>query len=59
MKPYTYNIIKWDHKAGELWVLRKGIVSFGHRTGIRGVGTEAKEIPENLSRSAKEQRAVI
>lgn len=58
-KPYTYSVIKWDHRAGELWVLRKGIVLFGHRTRIRGAGTDAKEIPENLSRSAKERRTAI
>lgn len=48
------SIIKWDRRTGADRVrfcyvgFRMGTVLFGHRTGIRGVGTDAKEIPENL-----------
>lgn len=48
------NIVKWDHRAGADQVrfcyvgFRTGIVLFGHSTRISGMGTGAKEIPENL-----------
>lgn len=43
------NIIKWSTRVRFCYVdFRMGIVSFGQRTRIRGVGIDAKEIPVNL-----------
>lgn len=59
----TTNILKWDHRAGadqvRLCYVGLRIVLFGHSTRIRGAGTDAKEIPENIQRTAKGRGAVV